>query len=389
MLAQAPKNRQLDLDVVRGTAVLLVMTWHFNVNTGFLPLDILLWPGRVAGWVGVDIFFVLSGFLVGRILLKERVKTGTFDRWRFMKRRALKLWPVLYVYLIAELFVGDNPWQTFFLQNVVHLQNYLGTSLSQLWSLAVEEHFYLAAAVLFPIFAYRKGRHATLLAVLASVMVACLALRFVGAALGASSIQLQWQTQYRADALAAGVLLAVLSVHFDEVFARLLTLRWLWFVLTVAGFAAVAFIPRQEFWADTVGCTIAYLTGASFLMLLHRAAWVPRAAWVLRPIGKLGVYSYGLYIWHAAAAGAVMLLLAKAEAVAPAVAALAGNPVMVVLLKFGAAIVVGILMTVAVEWPSLRIRDRFFPPAVHALDDGKSQDGARTRQVRERSGSQS
>jgi peptidoglycan/LPS O-acetylase OafA/YrhL len=368
-----PKNRQLDLDVVRGVAILLAMGWHFNAVTGFLPLDILLWPGHTFGWAGVDLFFVLSGFLVGRILLKERVKTGTFDRWRFMKRRALKLWPVLYVYLVAELLMGDNPWQTFFFQNLVHLQNYLGTSLSQLWSLAVEEHFYLIVAVLYPIFVRRGSKPATMLIVLGSVMVASLAFRFGGTALGVPSVEIQWQTHFRADALAAGVFLAVLSVHYETAFAKMLTFRWLWFFLTVAGILAIVFIPHPGMWADTFGYTISYLTGASFLLLLHKAAWVPRASGVLRPIGQLGVYSYGLYIWHAAAAGVVVLLLSKVSAAAPGLALLSSTTAVVVLLKYAGAILVGVVMTVAVEWPALRIRDRFFPSVVHAVDDTRRE----------------
>ncbi|MEV8149970.1 acyltransferase [Arthrobacter sp. NPDC080073] len=362
------KYRELDLDVVRGVAILLAMGWHFNAVTGIPVIDVLLWPGHAIGWAGVDLFFVLSGFLVGRILLKERIKTGAFDRWRFMKRRALKLWPVLYVYLIAELFMSNNGWQTFFLQNIVHLQNYLGTSLSQLWSLAVEEHFYLLAAILFPIFARRGGQPKILLTIMTSVLAACLLFRFIGAAAGASEVQIQWQTHFRADSLAAGVILAVLSVHYEPMFTRMLKLRWLWLGLTVAGTAFLVIVPRPSFIGDTVGYTVAYITAGSFILLLYKAAWIPKTQWALRPLGRLGLYSYGLYIWHAAAAGFLVMVLTKAAPVVPAAAFVMESPVLVVVLKYAIAIATGIVMTIAIEWPALRIRDRFFPSEVHATD---------------------
>lgn len=361
------KHRELDLDVVRGVAILLAIGWHFNAPTGVPVVDVLLWPGRTVGWAGVDLFFVLSGFLVGRILLRERIRTGSFDRWRFIKRRAFKLWPVLYIYLLAEVVIGDNDWQTFLLQNIVHLQNYLGTSLAQLWSLAVEEHFYLAVAVLFPLFIRRAGTPRTLLRVMGGVLVTCLALRFAGAALGATDTNIQWQTHFRADALAAGVLLAVVSVHYNETFSRLLGYRWLWFAVTLLGFGFLAVIPRTGLLFNTLGYSVALVAAAAFMLMLHKAAWVSRASWALRPIGHLGIYSYGLYIWHAAAGGLAVLGLTKAVSIVPALAVFAEAPVFVVILKYASAIAVGIAMTMAVEWPFLRVRDRLFPSPTETI----------------------
>jgi peptidoglycan/LPS O-acetylase OafA/YrhL len=68
-------ERSLALDCVRGLAILLAMGWHLNGVSGILPLDLLLEPGRMVGWVGVDLFFVLSGFLVGGLILRELAET--------------------------------------------------------------------------------------------------------------------------------------------------------------------------------------------------------------------------------------------------------------------------------------------------------------------------
>src|SRR4051794_31012236 len=81
------RTRRLDLDVVRGAAILLALGWHFSGPTGNVVLDALQWPGQHIGWAGVDLFFVLSGFLMGRLVLGEHRRTGTFDGRRFTVRR--------------------------------------------------------------------------------------------------------------------------------------------------------------------------------------------------------------------------------------------------------------------------------------------------------------
>src|SRR3954452_10270580 len=205
--APAGGARRLDLDVVRGIAILLAMGWHFSrYDSGNAVVDALQWPGATFGWAGVDLFFVLSGFLVGRLVLREHQRTGRFDSWRFSLRRAMKLWPVLYVFLVVYAVAGSEPWQSYFWQNALHVQNYVGTSLTHLWSLAVEEHFYLALAVLFPLLARRRVNPRVLVGILLGVLVAALLCRCGGVLLGESEVRLQWRTWFRMDALAAGVL---------------------------------------------------------------------------------------------------------------------------------------------------------------------------------------
>ena len=76
---------------------------------------------------------------------REQARTGRFDGRRFTARRLLQLWPVLYVFLAVQALLGAEPVGSYLWQNALHVQNYAGTSLAHLWSLAVEEHFYLAA----------------------------------------------------------------------------------------------------------------------------------------------------------------------------------------------------------------------------------------------------
>jgi peptidoglycan/LPS O-acetylase OafA/YrhL len=344
-------GRRLDLDVVRGVAILLALGWHFNGDpVGEGPLRWLQLPGQKFGWAGVDLFFVLSGFLLGRLVLREHAETGGFDGWRFTARRLLKLWPVLYVFLAVQVVFGPQPWTSFLWQNALHVQNYAGTSLTHLWSLAVEEHFYLVLATLYPLAARRRWSPKALAGVLIGVLLAALLLRIWGAGHGVSDVRLQWRTHFRVDALAAGVLLAVLSVHWPERFDRLVRLRWLWAAGTALGIAFLVEFGKDGRVGSTVGFTVAYLTAAAFLLLLYRVGWIRRVRWLSAPLAALGRYSYGIYIWHVFAAHVALGLLTGIG--------MASTRGWQLAVTYGAAISIGVLATVLVEKPVLRLRDR-------------------------------
>jgi peptidoglycan/LPS O-acetylase OafA/YrhL len=352
----AAGTRRLDLDVVRGIAIVLAMGWHFNQNpSGNAVVDALQWPGATFGWAGVDLFFVLSGFLVGRLVLREHQRTGRFDAWRFSVRRALKLWPVLYVFLAVYTLVGLRPWQTYFWQNALHVQNYVGTSLQHLWSLAVEEHFYLALVILFPLLTRRRVAPKVLVGVLAGLLVTALALRGYAVITGVGETWIQWRTHYRMDSLAAGVLLATLSVYWPGMFDRMLRLRWLWAGLTAAGVYWLAKVGNSGPLGDTLGYTIAYLTAAAFLLTLYRAAWVPRTGWLAQGVAAMGRYSYGIYIWHLLASQLLGIGLTAMHVGTSTPAAQ--------LAKYVSAVTLGIVATLIVERPVLRLRDRLIPQA--------------------------
>lgn len=361
------EGRRLDLDVVRGLAIVLALGWHFSgERTGNVVLDALTAPGRSLGWAGVDLFFVLSGFLLGRLVLEEQARTGRFDGRRFTARRLLKLWPVLYVFLAVQALAGPEPWASYLWQNALHVQNYAGTSLSHLWSLAVEEHYYLGLALLFPLFARRRFSPRGLAAVLAAVLVAALALRIWGATQGVSDVRLQWRTHFRFDSITAGVLLALVSVHWPERFEQLHRSRRLLLGVLTVGIVHLLTVGKQGALGTTIGFTVAYLTAAALLLLVYRAAWIARARWLSVPMAALGRYSYGIYIWHIFAAQVALSLLPGPEPTGAAAQ----------LIEYAAAIAVGVLATVAVEKPVLRLRDRLLPAKDHAPSARSLEDDA-------------
>jgi len=356
--------RRRDLDVVRGLAVLLALGWHFaRKPTGVPPLTWAASPGGAFGWAGVDLFFVLSGFLIGRLVFTETVRTGRFDGWRFSVRRAFKLWPVLYLYLVVQAVAGTGrPGDTSgsLWPNAVHLQNYLGTSVPHLWSLAVEEQFYLALALLLPLAARRRVRPRTVAVVLGAVLVVALALRVWATARGLGAVDVQWQAQFRADSLAAGVLLAWAAVHRPDAFDALRRRRLPLLAVVAGGTAWLAVVSKASPWGSTAGYTVAWVWAAAILLLVLEARWVGRAGWVSRPMAALGRNSYGIYVWHVLAAQLAIEALGRDYTDGGGVN---------LLVKYAAALVVGVVATQLVERPSLWLRDRLLPGAAQTKAD--------------------
>lgn len=143
----------LELDGVRAIAVLMVMLYHFfqDLNTSDA---VLLFVKKISlfGKTGVSLFFVLSGFLITRILIDTKQREGYFKS--FYARRILRIFPLYYFFLIVYYFIlpllpgrsfvgfSDQIWYWAFLQNVAMTFGWHNIGPSHYWSLAVEEHFY-------------------------------------------------------------------------------------------------------------------------------------------------------------------------------------------------------------------------------------------------------
>ena len=337
-------GRLLTLDIVRGTAILLVLAFHFRQPLGVPLLDIVLQPVFAAGWIGVDLFFVLSGFLVGRIILEDASSSAGLDRRRFFQRRILRLWPVLLVYLATLLAIGGgNAWPMVW-PVLLHVQNYSTVAPSHLWSLAVEEHFYLIAVFVIPLL-LRRGGHVRVERWLVAVMITCLGARLVALAVGEPLLHLQWQTQYRLDAPAFGVLLASVALHRPALFAQLTGYRMVWLGVAVAGWSALAWAGDGAF-RHGVGFTLAYLSSGAFILALINARIDGAVAPPARQIAAVGQIAYPLYIWHASIGAVVRALADQTTAV----------PGLVITVSIALAIAVAVAMHVLVERPFMRRR---------------------------------
>lgn len=356
--------RSIELDFVRGIAIILVMGLHFVTVPTQNPLFRLFqYPGKTFGGTGVDIFFVLSGFLVGGLLMKEYKRTGELDVRRFIFRRGLKIWPAYYVFILIEVVTHAHPLRTFLWQNLLHVQNYAGSSIRHSWSLAVEEHFYLALALGMGWMAKRRWDSGRMLRLFLVVIGLIFVSRFTSYFLFGSHAALE-ETHNRLDSLLCGVILALIFNFFPASFAALS--RW---PLLLAAVVAVVVLLLCTIHSvalyDTVGLSILYVGSAALLLLVYSHSGRIRGSLMYRVVAAIGVYSYGIYLYHSSVRYPSLALARHL----PSVLQWPG----VMILQYSSAILLGAVMTRLVEWPVLRYRDRLLPQAVRDIGSPEQQ----------------
>ena len=208
MAFRPESSRVYELDGIRGCAILMVMIGHLSLGAEHLN-----WPHALVkildhGWMGVDLFFVLSGFLISGIFLDGKESRHYFRN--FYARRALRILP-LYLCVIAVLWICYPHSSAYALLSLAFLANFyhaFGISepkgMAILWSLAVEEHFYL----LWPTIIKAVSRH-VLLIVSILLFVLTPVLRGVAAAHIANPEDVYYFSFYRFDGMALGALIAI------------------------------------------------------------------------------------------------------------------------------------------------------------------------------------
>ena len=327
--------RNQALDVLRGVAILMVLGFHYSY---------FHWWWQV-GWTGVDLFFVLSGFLISGLLLDEFAATGGIGVWRFWTRRGFKIYPPYYVLMVVTavgLFAARGTEPAGMWSELVFLQNYLPHIWQHTWSLAVEEHFYFMLPLLLAFLA-RKGRLGLLPWVFAALAVACLVMRVVEFANGVPAAVVHAQTHLRIDSLFAGVAIRYWKTSRPQSFQRVARLPlWLGGLLVAPAF----FLPPAGEFMSTAGLTLLY---CGFGCVLVWAVGRPKSnAPVAIALAWVGRSSYSIYLWHL-----------------PLWALLYGGAVTFRFFAEGVAlsILLGWAMSKAVERPSLALREKLFPKA--------------------------
>ncbi|RFU48108.1 acyltransferase [Paraburkholderia sp. DHOC27] len=351
-------QRLIELDFIRGIAIIAVMGFHFHtVHTGSAIISAIEYPLKNFGQEGVNLFFTLSGFLVGGLLLKQYAKVGRIDARRFIIRRIFKIWPAYYVLILFHVFAGRHPTSTFLVQNLTHMQNYLGSSISQTWSLAVEEHFYLFLPALLLLVTMLKLRSSAIIAILLSICGIVLAARCFVVSKGELEAAF-FYTQYRIDSLLFGVILAAVYWMKPELYQRIASHKKTLIAIVIALIAWLVLATKNVPLDESIGYTLQALGFCALIVLTLEYSKNLRTAWFFRAIAWVGVYSYGIYLWHSLALAPGDMLIRKLAAWhVPPVAAWA--PVLIA--QFVIAIVIGYVTTRAIEFPFLRIRDAIFP----------------------------
>jgi len=284
------------LDAVRGIAILLVLI-H---NTDSFP-SLHLVPISTYGWMGVDLFFVLSGFLITDILLATKQSDGYFRK--FYVRRCLRIWPLYYSLLIFmfvivphlrpadahAIFERSSPWwaYAFFLQNFfVAIPAQAAGALGVTWSLAIEEQFYLIWPLIVRHFSSMQIKRIALGVILLSPLV-----RFN---LALHHVNIYSNFFCRLDGLMMGALLAVL-IH-SEAFVPLEHVKLAWVSLFLASSLAILAENRQIQWI-TFSMTSWASASLIYLSLFSQWKWI-QSIFKNRFLTYTGVISYGLYLLH-------------------------------------------------------------------------------------------
>ncbi len=346
---QRPLRREIELDFVRGIAILMVLDYHSPGRPLFYPFRLLGFPHF--GWVGVDVFFVLSGFLVGGLLVKEWKVQGRIDSKRFLIRRGFKIWPQYYVFLILTVVMGHRTLHSLW-GNLLNIQNYVG-GIPHTWTLAVEEHAYLLLVLCLAVAARRRTRMLNLLIFFAAVTIFVVVLRMILAIKGYNVFN---PTHTRVDGILYGVMLAILYHYKPEVFRRMQAWRWLWVGVLAVTLIFLRVADPSKPWMASLSWDYANAMGVALLMLLYRHREGRSRPAAYRFVAWIGLYSYGIYLWHVSVIWPV-----KAEA-----QRLHGwiSVAWVALAPMILGIPLGIFFTKLVEFPALKLRDRLFPRRV-------------------------
>jgi peptidoglycan/LPS O-acetylase OafA/YrhL len=355
-------------DCLRCLAVLLVILAHGGDFSHVLP------PGLFAtfndlqliSWVGVDLFFVLSGFLVSGLLFDEHDATGALNIQRFLVRRAFKIIPAFYVLVLVTTVVdaifhgGINLDHLF--HDILFIQNYRMGAWSHAWTLAVEVHFYLLLALLLYALSRTSPRKekgeswlARLPAIICGVLVASFLARLFNSEFRHEPFNVHREFQpshLHLDVLAAGVLLRYLYNYHYENMALFRRGKGFWI-----GLGLLLVVPSEFLWrphSPWVTALIPTTNYLGFALILFEATQIPfpvsgPAHWLVKPFDYLGKHSYSIYLWH---------LPVKEWLVDP----LIKERGLVYLLAFyGGSLAVGTLFSVALEMPVLHLRNRLFP----------------------------
>lgn len=274
------------LDGLRGIAILLVMAAHAEV------------PGFAGGgWVGVTLFFVLSGFLITSLLVEEVGSSGHLSFARFYARRGLRLLPALAALILfwtlidtadgAGSPIRDALAATFYVANFFRAAGIQIGPLNHTWSLAIEEQFYLTWPLVL-LLVWRLGGWRPALAICAGLGALVIAWRFALA--DAPVYRAEFGTDTRADAILFGCALALLFAGWRPVRPP----TWLG-TLAIAGLFALS-VPVAAAFFYRAGLSFAVALGLVAVAWLAHDDGTMRLGW--RPLAFTGRISYGLYLWH-------------------------------------------------------------------------------------------
>lgn len=380
-MASLPTRRLAGLDTLRALAVTLVVLHHYTLfvtrnDTTFG------WVGEM-GWAGVDLFFALSGYLIGRQIFAALADPRGLSLARFYARRLLRTLPnfyaVLALYFLLPGFRGDAPlaplWRM--LTFTLNLKLPPGTAFSHAWSLCIEEQFYMVLpAVALAATLLSRHLHGSMRLAWTALVLLVVAGMLWRSALWHQVVPgnpwaenhyfkfIYYSTLCRTDELLAGVALALARQHHPRAWRWLTSqgnIAALLGVLVLLG-ASALFLHDRYAWAPTVfgypllalGCGLLIIAALSEQSLL-RDVRIPGAA-------SLALWSYAIYLLHRQVCVLGAGVLHRYGHAPDSVTAIG--------ILLAASVLTGWLLFALVETPFMRLRDRYVPGSLRPLPAG-------------------
>jgi len=346
----------VNLDVLRAVAALMIVVYHFQAHRPFSDIP---WLKIAEGWhVGVDIFFVLSGYLIGGLYWRELLEFGNVEVGRFWARRWLRTIPpylvILQLYFLAK-YVQTGGAIEYDPRFLLFLQNYTGlTYFGPSWSLCVEEHFYLAAPLLLR-FVTPGTRSAHWFLGAATVLPAALRVITLNGEVGGEAVvDPFFFTHLRCDLLVLGVWLAYIKCCCPNAWQALK--RWAPALAIPAGCLLFGYQAFQAVFGRTgiahpwFGLPLVGLCSAALLVALDRQPLLGRVP--CKVASLLAGSSYSLYMTH-------YLVLMVFLHLVPGVEAF--NPYLLSAGLLLLSIAVGYATSRVLEVPAMKVRERWAP----------------------------
>ena len=337
------------LDFLRGIAILLVIFRHGSGNNILYQI----------GWAGVDLFFVLSGFLVSGLVFNEYIKHKDVNIKKFLIRRGFKIYPPFYFFIIISIALFYFHTGHFYstekiINEIFYLQSYREGMCLHTWSLAVEEHFYLGLALFIFLCLKTKliERKNFIRNFLIIMLFISFSLRFNISYQNIDKAVFSFtETHLRMDGIIIGVLVSYLY-YFTDFYKWFLSHNKLFIVFAIVLISPLFVFQGGSFFMNTIGLTSMNL-GFGMVLLLSLSEIKSKYkrffsffSWTYLTICFIGIHSYSIYLWHLLSDNIIRLFTKNHED--------SFIPTLIL------ALILGIAMSYLIEKPFLKIRDSFF-----------------------------
>lgn len=360
VLLATPKEHLSQLDFLRFCAIVLVFFSHARQHFLF-GSGVASWitdnPIIIGGWIGVDIFFVLSGFLIGGQLWKEYQNIGKINYKKFIIKRSLRIWPLFYTLLIVFLIYRgplDKNWKYsdfYFLSNYFEEGGIKGS-----WSLSIEEQFYILIPIIFLLLTkfklgLREGRWLCVVFFMLSPLIRYFNWKYI-TSYNLESVQLEIKHIYfpfhtHMDGLILGVLLS--NIYVDKKLKNILN----WKVVTLILFFLTLcfFVLRLKFRIYFNYSFFSCFFALTLWVILHVENFINKI-FSLPIFSLVAKLSFGIYLVHREIMDQATLGVVKiGQSLPPAIHFIMYSSIM-----FFICIVISSLAYKFIEWPALRHR---------------------------------